>query len=225
MLFICALYGFLLGQDKEGYLIEVDQKWLGNFEQTHGRAIDGFFSPYANEYLKAHKIPSKLIIKLLFNSNVATKTGHPRLISSYPNISGNWTYFQSDSVVVYEALKVQDNAAKKYLIILYNTLAPESEPSQDKGWRLAVIDEDLKLKHVFNLNGLSNRETWFGGDMTYTDLNVRNGKLVSVITDVYSGSGGFPEQGFAFYFTAGSTGIKFVKTKVIKDGSQREWLQ
>jgi hypothetical protein len=122
-------------------------------------------------------------------------------------------------------LKIQDKAVRKYLIILYNNLAPASEPSQEKGWRLAVIDENLKVKQVFNLNRLSNQKTWFGGDMTYTDLRIIKGKLVSVITDVFSGSGGSPEQGFAFYFAAGSAGIQFIETKVIKEGRKREWIQ
>jgi hypothetical protein len=132
----------LSGQDETASLIEANANPPNDFTDTQGQTVDDYFSPYAEAYLKSQEILPKRILNALFKDNLPEKSkGIERYISSYRYLSGNWTYFKSHSVVVYEALNVRNSATdKRILLLLYNTLTPQSEQPQEQGWRLAVMD-------------------------------------------------------------------------------------
>jgi hypothetical protein len=205
------------------------------YEVTHGKVVEGRFTPSAKEYALAAGVDTTDLIRLVVPvAPSQSSSGGARYISSYRYLNGDWTYILSSDVMVYEVLRVKEkngNAKGRELTaVLYNQNPPDAYEDLHSGWRLCFMAGG-KMLRTFNMDTLSMNWNWRGrpeyqgGDMTWTDLQVVHGELVAAVTNVMTGSGGFPEQGYAFFFRPSKTGIEFVRLLKINDGRKKEWLK
>jgi len=147
----------------------------------------------------------------------------PNYISSYRYLCGNWTYFMSNSVCIYEILKIKDTLTNQiYIIVLHNSPLIENEPLRLKGWHISIFSDQLDLIQSINLENKSPFRFLTDEDMVYTDLEIENGNILAVITYTFTGSGGAPERGYSFEVSLSGNVAKLVKTTPIKDGDRRK---
>lgn len=207
-------------------LIELNSQKLKTYILTHGKILDErLFSPYASEYAEIEKIDTVKIVNQIFGSLAIEHSNDiPMYISSYKYLCGDWTYFMSNSIGVYEVLKVKDTTTSSiYIAVLYNNPNTD-ETMKVNGWHLSIFNEDIGLISSFDLENKKLFDSVAGDDMIYTDLRVVKGSLIVVITYTQTGSGGFPERGRLFKFSIVANNFKLVKSLPVKDGSKKKWL-
>ena len=208
-------------------LIEINSQKLKSYILTHGKILnESLFSPYASEYAKIEKIDTvKIVNQIIGRLPIEHSNDIPTYISSYRYLCGDWTYFMSNSVGVYEVLKVKDTTTNSiYIAVLYNNPNIE-EITKLNRWHLSIFNEDVGLISSFDLENKKPFDFVPGDDMIYTDLRVVKGSLIVVITYTQTGSGGFPERGQLFRFSIVANNFKLVESLPVKDGSKKNWLE
>jgi len=106
-----TLHAHGINADSSNYVLqEINPQKLHSYISTHGEMIEGLFAPYASEYCSIYDIDTSQIVKNLFGSMVSySSNDYPKYISSYRYLCGNWTYFISNSVCIYEIIKFRDS--------------------------------------------------------------------------------------------------------------------
>lgn len=215
------------GLGEKSILKEVISQDLQSYISTHGETLDSsLFSPYASEYSRIVKIDTVKIVKQIFGRFPKPISDDvPKYISSYRYSCGNWTYFKSNCVGVYEVLKIKDEVTNTvYIAVLHNSPHTE-EDLKWEGWHLSIFDEKLDLLSSYDLEKKSPFSFVEEEDMCYTDLRVVKGNLIAVITYTITGSGGFPEKGQSFEFSIEKNNLKLIKSIRIRDGALKSWIK
>jgi hypothetical protein len=163
------------------------------YESTHGKTLNDVWAPYVEAYAGDYGVVlNNVLVRLLPQS--VQKAAAVWFVSSHRRVDGNFTYFVSNSVVLFDLLKVRCGQGDEALVALYNVAAGEKD-----GWRLAVLRNDYSVAKTHDLPMKpSSKEDDLYGDMIYADLSVAENALSARVTYVVTGTGGYPEQGFEY---------------------------
>jgi hypothetical protein len=163
------------------------------------------WAPYAEDEARRLGLDPARVLATLFPdgapSPVDPVTTLPAMISSNAHITGEWTYFASATVLVYEAAPLALPAGRG-AVVLYSRALPGRMTHDvfDAEWRLALFevegarllaDAPFRTRIPHHAPGL-----W---DMIYADLAV-DGVVKVTITYVHTGSGGGRDQAFQARF-------------------------
>lgn len=178
----------------------------GEYIQTQGKTVDGIAAPYVAEYARDNAIDLQRLGKALFPKGFPKSPGSAGAdvpISSYRYKTGDWTYFQSSTVLLYELLKVSlAHTSASMLLVLYSRSVPDAIVIDrfTAEWHLALVSDsyqvlsDLPFRtHIKH----AEKGLW---DMIYTDLAIEAAAPVVRIMYAHTGGGGGRDQEFTFHF-------------------------
>lgn len=194
------LFGGLTAQNKTSY------------EITHSEEIQGYFAPYIYDYCEKEGLNTDSIFEITLKHKLNTKDSistFPLILSSTQHITGMWTYYLSDSSLVYELENIDDSL----YICLYNVLSPyEIIETENCSWQVVFFDKKYSIidEKSFSIPGNYYTAMW---DMIQTNLIIEDNKAIFEISYLHTGSGGSREQKFRifFYVTNGISEIKVVE--------------
>ena len=219
LLAFSSLCSIVYGGDKnKSALKEILSQEVKSYMSTQGETLeDTLFTPYASEYCKNEGISTDKLVKEIFGHIPDDLPNDmPQYISSYRYLCGNWTYFLSSSVCIYEVIKIKDTLTNRiYVAVLHNSLRTD-EAMRLKGWHVSVFNEQIDLIHSVNLEKKSPFRFVSDEDMIYTDLEIENGNILAVITYTMTGSGGAPERGYSFEISVIGNKVDLIKSLSIK---------
>lgn len=166
------------------------------FEATHGELLEGAVAPYVDEVSRQFGLSGEDLTRLLSPQPIGLD-GLPFLyVSSWSHIQGNWTYFTSSSLSVFEAIPIQLEEGKEPTLAVLHT---------DPYWRLSLLEKDGLIVQSIDLEEeaqVTPSRGQLGGDMVYTDLGVERGALRVSVAFAITGTGGFPLVGTVYTFGA-----------------------
>ncbi len=224
LILIATFSGF--GQAEKFGLTEKGSPKLQSYFSTLGKTLNNtLFSPYASEYAKIENIDTLKILNQIYGEIKIIKTDEqPKYISSYRYLCGDWTYFMSNSVRVYEIISIKDTLTNKvYIAILHNNPSTEI-PLNFEGWQLTLFDKNFNLLSSYDFEKNNQLSAKLEGDMCYTDLRLVKGRIIVVITYTITGSGGFPEKGELYEFKINNEKLELLKSDRIKNGRLKSWM-
>lgn len=179
-------------------LTDTGQSLAGDYVPTHGKVVDEIAAPYVTEYARVNGIEMHRIIAALFPK--PPRAGDtPISISSYRRRTGDWTFFRSASVRIYELMRLRaaDSAGSLFLVLY----APSSPGDLildrfEARWHLALFSSAYALlSNQQFVTRIRHREpgVW---DMIYTDMSLSEGSPVVKILYAHTGGGGGRDQEF-----------------------------
>ena len=180
----------------------VDRDYL----RTQGQTLQGTAAPYVEEYAKDNSIDLQRLGHVLFPKGYPPPPASgapPVLISSYEYKRGDWTYFESRTVVLYDLLEIRgDEMEEPMLLLLYSHATPDSIIIDrfEAEWRLALVNTGYQvISDVPFTTRIKHHEkgVW---DMIYTGLTIENAAPVVRIMYTHTGGGGGRDQEFTFLF-------------------------
>ena len=178
----------------------------GEYIQTHGQSVEGIAAPYVAEYARDNSIDVQRLGRALFpkgfpKSSASAGAGVP--ISSYQHKTGDWTYFQSSTVVLYELLKIRgEDTSAPMLLVLYSRDTPNAIIIDrfTAEWHLALVSNTYRVFSDVPFQTHIKYEEKGLWDMIFTDLTIEGAAPVVRIKYAHTGGGGGREQEFTFHF-------------------------
>jgi hypothetical protein len=178
----------------------------GEYIRTQGQTVRGIAAPYVEEYARENGIELERLGKALFPKDfpkppAPDSAGVP--ISSYQYKTGDWTYFQSSTVVLYELLKVRGvDTSAPMLLVLYSRETPDAIIIDrfTAEWRLAQLTGSYRVSSDVPFETQIKHEEKGLWDMIYTDLAIEDAAPVVRILYAHTGGGGGRDQEFTFHF-------------------------
>ena len=203
----CFLFSFTFSCAAQAISIKEHQDLLpGDYRATHAKVLREPYTPYVEEFASMNKIDLTVLIDNLFPDGLPKQQDsldRSRTLSSYRFLKGDWTFFRSNTVVLYELLRIAVSDMKGELYLgLFSDLLPDAiitEPSL-KHWHIALIDSTLDILSncAFSTPVTDFYEAKY--DMLYTNLFVKDGKVFVQISYASTGGTFTEEQEFTMEF-------------------------
>lgn len=171
----------------------------------HGARVTGRFAPYAFDDARKLGLDAQHVLTLLFPEGAPSPlddlTPPPAFISSHAHETGDWTYFMSATVLVYQIVSA---GAPGGTLVLYSRSLPGRiiDNVLDVEWRLALLDRGATavLSETPFRTTMRRRSIDIERDMIYADLSVAANTARVEITYARTGSGSGREQSFVATF-------------------------
>jgi len=194
-------------KDASQAAIRFESPKLSAYRAGHGARLDQPLAPYVEEYLAAQGIKPQCVLEALFPNRMPEPGDMHVLISSQRYMSGNWTYFRSAGVRVFEVAQIAP--ASELLLVLYAELSPDKLIINqfEADWRMGLLD--IRACRLLHLTGFTTRIVhrveglW---DMITTDLRLDHEgdgtgtRIAAVVSYSHTGGGGAREQTFKAVF-------------------------